>query len=316
MIKILLIETSPISKKSDVTVHVRNSMVLFDYLNSQSEFQCKLVDSSENLDINEQFNFIIVVSATFYFNFSNFNELISNQNNCKLGWITNEHDLFQNDFLKQIGTDFIISNFESWGVKKAHKYNNYLLTNLNALQAKESNPFDPNIKQYDSCYYGTWRKYREKYYQKYLIGDMILSTSGKNIKKYLLSGCDCLLTQKFSWEDANETLNAFKSTLYIEDTITHKLFNHLANRFYEAMFCNVAIFFDKSCKGTIDKSVAMAGYVIDDYWIVDSYDELMSKTKEISNSDILNNIKINNTIALEEKRNCLNEIKKFLIDYY
>lgn len=305
--KILLVETSPLSKTSDVTVHVRNSIEIYTYLKQQNE--CRLVsDEADITDVDEQFDYIIFISATFYFKHEKFTQLMNNQKKCKIGWLTNEFELFANDFLKG-RMDFIIANFEEWGVKSAHKHNKYLMTNLNAMQARPRN--DLCEKKYDICYYGTYRKYREKYFQKYFASDIVLSTSGKNIKKFLLSGCDCCLTDKFSWEPNKETLNLFKASLYIEDSKTHKLYNHLANRFYEGLFCNCALFFDKSCINTIKKS----GYDIPDYFIVDSYEEAIEKTNMID-KDLLNNFLTKNTIkALNEKQQCFKEVEQFLINY-
>jgi hypothetical protein len=306
--KILLVETSPISKNNDVCVHARNSIILSEHLNQYHD--CRLVSSEEEiLDVEEQFDYIIYISATFYFKHLRFEELMNNQKNCKIGWITNEFELFANDFLKN-RMDFIIANFEEWGVKAAHKHNKFLMTNLNALQARL-----PNLvidKHHDVCYYGTYRKYREPYFRKYLTKDMVLSTSGKNIKKFQLLGCDCLLTDKFSWEKGQETLNLFHATLGIEDTKTHKLFNYLPNRWFESLYCNCAIFFDKTCQNSINKDV----YNIDKWFIIDSYDELINKVNELkAGRSIEDHICFNTIIALREKDRTLLEIEEFLVNY-
>jgi hypothetical protein len=306
--RILLVETSPLSKNNDVCVHARNSVILADYLKQKHD--CRLVSSEEEiLDVEEQFDFIIFVSATFYFKYEKFLILMKNQKGCKIGWITNEFELFMQDFLKQYGVDFIIANFEEWGVKKAHTYTKYLMTNLNALQARPRNPMCQ--KTYDICYLGTYRKYRETYFKKYLIKDMILSTSGKNIKKFQLLGCDCWLTDKFSWKEGEETLNLFKASLYIEDSKTHKLYNFLANRLYESLYCNCMVLFDKSCINTIKRS----GYLIDDYFIIDSYYEINDKIKNIDPQLLEDFLIINTNRALEDKIKTLNEIDTFLLNY-
>ena len=306
--RVLLVETSPLGKNTDITVHVRNSVILSDYLSINHS--CRLVcDDAGIPDLYEQFDFIIFISATFYFKHDRFLELIHNQKSCKIGWITNEFELFQQDFLKQHGTDFIIANFEEHGLKKAHKYNKFLMTNLNALQAKVRNP--KTIKEYNTCYYGTFRKYREVYFKKYFIDDMILSTSGKNVKKFQILGCDCLLTDKFSWKDGEETLNQFKSTLYIEDTKTHTLFNHLANRWLESLFCNTACFFDKSCENSIKRDV----FKIDPYFIINSYAELIDKTSTLDDNILQKSLIDNTIIALEEKDKILKQVEEFLLNY-
>lgn len=306
--KILLIETSSTDNPNGVVVHVRNSIVLNQYLSRNND--CRLVyKESEILDINEQFDIIIFISATFYFKYERFLELIGNQKHCKVGWISNEIDLFANDWLKKRGFDFMIANFEEHGVKDAHRvYKDYLMANLNALQTK---PRNLNIeKRYDCIQYSTYRKWREKYYQKYLIKDMILSTSSKNVKKFILAGCDCWWISSLNWEQGQETLNLFRGSLYLEDTITHKVFNHLANRFYEALYCNCAVFFDKTCINTIKKS----GYFIDDYFLVDSYDELMYKVKNMKEDILEEFLDVNTALAIKDKETTLNNIENFLKD--
>jgi hypothetical protein len=244
--------------------------------------------------------------------YERFVQLMDNQKNCKIGWIANEFELFCNDFIKKRGLDFMITNFEEWGVKKAHTHNKYLMTNLNALQARERNPLIPTDKKYDVCYYGTYRKYRDPYFKKYMIKDMVLSTSTKNVKRFLLAGCeDCWLTDKFSWEAGNETLNLFRASLYIEDTKTHKLYNHLANRFYEGLYCNCAVFFDRNCENTILKSK----YPIESWFIIDSYEELLDKLHRTDIVRLESFLNDNTIMALADKNRCLNEIQTFLETY-
>jgi hypothetical protein len=303
--KILIVETSPIAANKMVTVHIRNAIIVCDHLKSQGH-DCRLISSrQEVMDVHEQFDIIMFVAASFYFEYQIFEQLIDNQKKCKIGWLTNEFELFCNDFLKG-RIDFMIANFEEWGVKKAHAHDYFLMTNLNTLQARRRNTLCE--KKYGACYYGTYRKYREKYFKKYLVKDMILSTSPKNIKKFQLLGCDCYVADRFYWNDNSETMNLFRASLYIEDSKTHKLFNYMANRFFEALFCNCAVFFDKTCEGTIKKDI----YYIDDYFIVNSYDELMEKSNNIDASKLSTFLETNTKTALAEKSKTLQAIESFL----
>lgn len=308
--RVLLVESSPISKANSVTVHLRNSLILEKFLKDQGH-DCRLVcDDAGIPDINEQFDFIIFISATFYFKFDRFVTLMDNQKVCKIGWCSNEVDLFCQDFLKQYGINFLICNFEEHGVKKAHRiYQKFLMTNLNSFIARPRNPICD--KKYDIVGYFTYRKWREIYFKKYCIKDFILSTSTKNVKKFLLSGCDCWLIDKMSWEIGNETLNLFKANLYIEDVVTHKCYNHLANRVYEALFCNCMVLFDKSCINTIKRS----GYHIDDYFLIDSYDEIADKIKNVDPKLLEEFLTVNTKLALEDKQKSLSEIEQFLLNY-
>lgn len=306
--KILIVETSPINKNANVTVHIRNALNLTAYL--QQNHDCRLVSREDDItDIGEQFDYIIFISATFYFQYQRFVQLMDNQKSCKIGWLTNEFELFANDFLKD-RIDFIIANFEEWGVKAAHKHEKFLMTNLNALSSRPPNALTE--KKHLVCYYGTYRKYRMPYFKKYFVGDMILSTSVKNIKKFQILGCDCwLMDGTFSWADGQETLNLFKSTLYIEDTKTHKLFNHLANRFFEGLYCNCAVFFDKSCCNSIKRDV----FKIPDTFIVDSYNELVDRAENVDPKELADFVRVNSAIAVDVKSKMLKDIESFLLDY-
>ena len=155
----------------------------------------------------------------------------------------------------------------------------------------------------------TWRC-RINYFQKYFDDRMLLSTSTKNIKKFQDIDICCRVTDKLSWKDSNESLNFVKASIYIEDSKTHGWFNYMANRFFEALFCNTAMFFDVSCQNTIDKDI----YTIDPYFIVDGPDELEERINNLD-ADLLENfLSINTEIALQAKKDTLDEIEKFLVE--
>lgn len=305
--KILLVETAPIKTNNGVSVHIRNAIIINNYF-IEKGYDCRLVSTEEEIvDTHEQFDFIIYIYATFYFPFQRFIELMDNQSNCKIGWLTNDFELFANDFLRD-RIDFMIASFEEWGVKTAHKHSHYLMTNLNSLISMERNK--EIYKKYDVCYYGTYRKYRDKYFEKYLHGDLIASITKKNLKKFRFLNCSCYVTDKFAWIEGKETLNLFRSSLYIEDTKTHKLFCYMANRFFESLYCNCAVFFDESCNETIKKDV----YQIDEYFIIDGYDELMDKAKNLNTQKVNEFLEINTRIALEQKAKTLSDIENFLLN--
>tara|TARA_R100001244_G_scaffold59641_1_gene50101 strand:+ start:1664 stop:2614 length:951 start_codon:yes stop_codon:yes gene_type:complete len=302
MRKILIVETGRLSKNSTIA-HVRNSFMLRDILSGS--FDVELVDLlTEFKDIN-QYDIILFSYAGMGCNFANIDRVINAQKSCRIGWITNEFELFANDYVKQ-KMDFIITNFEEHGIKKAHNYDDFLMVNLNTLIFDGVN--EVSEKKYGCCYFGTYRKYREVYFQRYFKEDFILSTSKKNFKKFIDLDLDCKVTDKFNVIGGCETLNLFKSTLYIEDTKTHQCFNYMANRFYEALQCNTALFFDKSCINTINKD----SYFIDDYFIIDSYHELMQKTNDLDMGKLIEHTHINAEIAKNERIAASNK----LIDFF
>lgn len=147
--------------------------------------------------------------------------------------------------------------------------------NINLLVSKYPN--DIAEKKYDCIYYGRWRPDRGKYFKRYIQGGMYLSTSTKNMKRFKHNGCNPKYLKTIDWTDKRETLNLFRYSLYIEDEYTHKVFNHLANRWYEAGFCNNVVFFDASCWNTIIKSeISQWADEIKGY-LVNSYEELQDK---------------------------------------
>ena len=150
---------------------------------------------------------------------------------------------------------------------------NFLNTNL--LIAREPNQLTQ--KKYDCIYYSRHRADRMKYCKEYLQGDIYLSTHPKNHKHFYHAGCRPKLIKHIDWTEGKETLNLFRYSLYMEDVYTHSVFNNLANRWYEAGFCNNVVFFDVNCWNTIRESeIAYFEEQIKDY-IVSSHAELIQK---------------------------------------
>jgi len=151
---------------------------------------------------------------------------------------------------------------------------NFLNTNL--LVSRPPNPLTD--KKYDCIYYSRYRADRMIYCREYLQKGVYLSTRPKNHKHFYHYGCAPKLIKHIDWSKRRETLNQFRYSLYIEDKYTHSVFNNLANRWYEAGFCNVVMFFDINCKNTVEKSEI--GQYFDPYYYVRSHAELMRKIQE------------------------------------
>lgn len=226
------------------------------------------------------------VYDAFVFGFGSINsdinrtiEFVNKSDNPKLIFISGEYEQQTNQALWYLKRPYtVVKNYDGWG-KLAGKTNGRIESavelNLNLLIAKPPN--DIAQKKYDCIYYGRWRPDRGKYFKKYIQGGMYLSTSTKNMKKFKHHGCNPKYLDTIDWTERRETLNLFRYSLYIEDEYTHKVFNNLANRWYEAGFCNNVVFFDANCWNTIMKSeIAQWRDEIKDY-VVTSHEDLQQK---------------------------------------
>ncbi len=302
MLRLLIVETGRVSAQSTVA-HVRNAIKLSKELGVWHDV--KLVDLTTAQEASGQYDVILFSYAGMGCDFTAIDKVIEAQKNCRIGWLTNEFELFANTYVKE-RMDFIITNFEAHGIKKAHTYRDHLMVNLNTLIFSDVNP--KFAKKYDVCYFGTYRKYREEYFKRYFREEFILSTTKKNFKRFADLGLDCVATDKFCVKEGQETLNLFSATLYLEDSKTHTCFNYMANRFYEALQCNTALFFDVSCRNTIVNDA----YAVDDYFLVESYEGLMEKVSDIDQDKLSTHTRVNTAIAKIERQKALKKIAGFL----
>ena len=306
--RIALIEVYPLKKmnvRKYIDAHLRNSITISKYLNCD----LLLVERDFLNAFKKKYNILILSYGSFYAPFNLINELFKRNKNAKKFWLTNEYNLRS---IKSIG-DYkhsIIGNFE----KQPYTKNvlNYYSINLNLLLSKLPNEL--KNKKYDCIYYGTFRVGRIKYFERYIQNDIYLSTSSKNFKKFKHIGCNPKFITKLNWIATKETLNLFKYQLYLEDDHTHTDFNNLANRYYEAGFCNNVVFFDVNCRNTINKSEL--SYYKDqvENYIVKSYEDLQSKIKEC-NKDFNKHLALQKGWRMNEataRANMLKELKNIV----
>jgi hypothetical protein len=173
---------------------------------------------------------------------------------------------------------------------------------FNALLARRPN--QRVGKDYGCVYWGRWRPDRAVYFRRYLHQPLRLSTSPKNMKHYIHAGCTATLGRAMSWQPGLETLNLFSHSLYIEDVFTHTHYNCLANRFYEAAYCNVAQWFDASCRNTIERS----GIPFCDDWYVDSHAALVRKISPDKYADAMAGQSAWAELAMDKKSDALARI--------
>lgn len=306
--KIALIEIYPLKKmnlQKYIDAHLRNSITISKYL----DCDLLLVESDFLAALNKKYDVLILSYASRYAPFKLIEEMFKRNKNAKKFWITNEYNL------SPIGTivDYkhtIIANFE----KQPYTRNvlKFHTLNLNLLLSKYPNR--KLNKKYDCIYYGTFRIGRTKYYERYLQNDIYLSTSSKNFKKFKHIGCNPKYITKLNWVGKKETLNLFKYQLYLEDEHTHTDFNNLANRYYEAGFCNNIIFFDKNCKNTINNSELNYYKEQVENYIVKDYKDLQNKIKEC-NKNFEKHLVIQKSWRMNEalaKKTMLKELKNII----
>lgn len=240
-------------------VSYRNALILAKELNADI-----LMSKSDRLQ-NKDYDVIILTYFNRYTDYSTLKNVINK--NQKRYLIRTEYEKVIVS-MKEFKPYFEICNFEG-GL-------NFINTNL--LIARQPNKLIK--KKYDCIYYSRYRADRMEYCKEYLQGGIYFSTHPKNHKHFFHAGCRPKLIKHIDWTEGMETLNQFRYSLYIEDKYTHGVFNNLANRWYEAGFCNNVVFFDVNCINTITRSEIGCFIEQIKYYIVSNRAELMGKIAE------------------------------------
>lgn len=305
MKKILIIDSHKGTKSEIPTnLHWQNAKIISDYLGADLIWSYPSV----NDNIKENYYDIIILNHSSFYSYISNDWVIKNPDS-KIFYILNEYSVGESDTLwyivKNISNYQMIANFpmEGWktGVKKY--VDKWHMLNLNSLiynpKKQNNNFFD--IKKMGCVYYGSFRKDRKKYFKKYLTTDVLLSTHSKNVHKFRSCGVSSHISNRIDWNKAG--LSLYNQSLYIEDERTHIHYNHLANRFYEALNYNCTPIFSEECKRTTE----LSGYNIpDEYFINDSC--------ELKNKLHLNCLDEWNVMALEEKNQTLKKIKEIILN--
>lgn len=292
-------------------VNMRNMVLLQKELGADFYYSTdQLINNNKKYDV-------------FIFGFGSINsdieltkKFVSKSKNAKLIFISGEYEQQTSQPLWYLKVPYVvIKNYEGLGKlagKKTGQIKETYDLNLNLLIAKKPNELI--TKKYDCIYYGRWREDRADYFKRYIQGDLYLSTSLKNMKKFKHAGCNPKYLDTISWAERKETLNLFRYSLYIEDKYTHKIFNNLANRWYEAGFCNVVMFFDVNCWNTIRKSeISYFEEQIKDY-IVTDYKTLQEKI-DYCNRDFEKHLAIQKGWRMQElqlRSDMINELKSII----
>ncbi|MCK5266999.1 MAG: hypothetical protein KAR07_02420 [Spirochaetes bacterium] len=277
------------------TVSYRNLVVL------KEEFNADLFVNASEISHDDNYDVIVCGFGSTSCEKDRSTDFLVRNKKAKIFWLVGEYEqsTFAPLFYSQ--REFsVIKNFEH--TIKNKKCTSQHFININSLLAQKQRP--ETDKKYGCVYYGRWRPDRLKYYQQYMGSNVYLSTHSKNIKMFHHNGCNPKLIQPMSWTPYRETLNLFKSSLYIEDEFTHTHYNCLANRYYEAIMCGVVPLFDESCRNTVKQS----GIIDTEWHFVKSGKDIASKIKGID-QEVMARLGMWNDDAIKEMGETLNSIR-------
>jgi len=290
-------------------VNMRNFALLAKELNAE------FIYSINQFNNNREYDVFIFGFGSPFTEINLTKEFCLKSKNASYYFLSGEYEQQTSQPLYYLNVKYnVIKNYETLGklAGKKDRINKVFDININLLVAKQPNQLI--AKKYDCIYYGRWRDDRADYFKKYIQGGLYLSTSTKNMKKFKHAGCNPKYLDTISWSDRKETLNLFRYSLYIEDKYTHNVFNNLANRWYEAGFCNVVVFFDINCWNTIRKSeLAYFEEQIKDY-IVTDYKSLQEKI-DYCNQDFEKHLAIQKGWRMQElqlRSDMINELKSII----
>lgn len=284
--KILIIDSHKGTKEKPQNLHWLNAEKIQQHLISVGN-SVDLIWSypTVNDTISTGYDVIIFNHASRYSYISD--EWLTKNPTAKIFYITNEYNLGEPVMLwshvKKLGLTYdVIANHTASASKVVTKYvNNWNFVNLNALIIDNKSTTTSNdffaFERSNCVYYGSFRKDRVKYFSKYLTGKIVISTHKKNRYKFEAAGITGPFKDRLNWNTGE--LSSFKTSLYIEDHSTHKNYNCLANRFYEALNHETFPLFDKSCINSIN----LSGYSIPEFAMVDSPAEVDYITSNLPN---------------------------------
>lgn len=294
---------------SSKNLHLTNAHQIAQRLDA--DLICSYVGVND--EIKSGYDNIIFNHASAY-SFVDYAWLEANPN-ARLFYITNEYNLGEPRILwmaaKRANRKYtVIANHPSVASKVVTKYtDDWLIMNLNSLvyQHDVNRSFENKTK--DLIYYGSFRKNRGKYFLKYFTENLIVSSHIKNVEKFKAAGVSANFIPRIDW--SKDGLKDYMCSLYIEDETTHIHYNHLANRFYEALNYNVIPIFSGECRGTVEKS----GYSIPSDLFFSDVSKMWETVDWVKNNpDIsLDQLNIFGEIANKEREQTLEEIKKIII---
>lgn len=250
-------------------LHWQNAKQISDLIGAKLIWSYKGV----NDEVETDFDVIVFVHASAY-EFVD-RAWVEKSPSARLFYVTNEYNLGEARVLwtaAKAGRKYeVIANHQPEISRVCKKYvKDWYVTNLNCLcyNPRVHNNNVLNVRKLKSIYYGSYRKGRTDAFKKYLLGDStIISTHKKNQEKFrdLLHIGSSRFIDRINWN--KHGLSLYNSSLYLEDNVNNTSYNHLANRFYEALNYDIPILFGEECRATTDKAGI---YVPDELWVTSS----------------------------------------------
>ena len=269
--KLLIIDSHKGKDKAPDNLHIANAFQIQQHLVSKGH-ECDLIWSypTVNDEIKGGYDVVAFNHSSRYSYYDK--RWLLDSPNARVFYITNEYNLGEPYVLWTAAKDGlkydVIANHEQSVSRVVRKYvNNWHQVNLNSLIVSDPVAQLPDAN--DCIYYGSYRAGRRYSFKHYLTEDeVIISTHSKNRKKFEALGITGPFIDRIDWKGVG--LSCYKASLYIEDTITHDSYNHLANRFYEALNYSCTPLFGFECINTM----ARCGYDIPEDIIVVSPEDI------------------------------------------
>lgn len=132
------------------------------------------------------------------------------------------------------------------------KYSRYV--NWNMLTALNRPLYiDPHARD-DLFYYGSWRQYRDKSFDRFFAGKKMDVTISSASKKFVERYPHAYIAGMVPRDEFYHELNMHGFGLYIEDARSHKQFHSPANRFYEMLSAGLPMLFEPESRTMLKKA--------------------------------------------------------------
>lgn len=288
--------------ENSITVAYRNLLIL------KRELNADLFINASEINFNKRYDVIICGFGSIATEKDKSTEFLKLNKDARLYWLVGDYEQTTFAPLFYCGRKYdVIKNYPHH-MKNKHVDKQHFI-NINTLLMRSPNKLTD--KKYDLIYWGRWRDGRVDYFKRYFKDrKCYLSTSSKNFKKFISHKMNPVFIKPFRWDEGQESLNLFRYSLYIEDRFSNINYCCLANRFYEAVFCNVVQFFDVSCMQTILKS----GLDLDPIFVINGLEDYNKIIAKYTFKELLDKQRGFVDFALQEKQEAIKQIKDLILN--